>query len=700
VPSASTPAVERDSAVTTRQIVLLTAAVVVAIGLRLWFFTGLVASDDLTHAYAGVHFLDQPAETYMPPSTPSGYYSGNGRRIGMNAPLYVASRLAGVSEESFALVPLAFSLIGVLVAFAVTRRLAGPLAGVTAAWLWAVLPVEVYTATIWMGDSAFATVLALFLLCFIAAELAPRRNLAWAAGAGVALGYMQYLKETAVLVGLAVVAWALVVAIRERRLDRRVVAVGSGWLAVQVVATAYFTYVSGGDPLFYWRATLDRYTVLATDYVAPHTFPDNWSMFWTYVAHQWSWGGAFPVLVVLAGVALTRRDLPGRLRLFLGVALIIQLWCLGEALKLGNWTQRYLLQATAPLLILASVGLVTVVRAAAGHRLVARVPERLRAGAPAALAVLLVVATALPLDHAYQQHGRARADVVRDAFVYLDRVADGNEPIYVATSKTVRFFTMRALRFLSGYRPWKGGFRPLSESRTATAGWAIMTHLEERDVALDRALAIDPIPASWIEAFRSEGADHRTWARVYRILPAPLTAPLAVVRRDVAPDVAGFSFQPVAFDPASPWTSKWTRGVVDERIDARGSSVSVRATAEAGAERSLVGLRIPVDGLASLRATLRLDEPQRIHSVLVYANGKGDEKRSARWSWRLDAADRSPAPVAVALIPGRDGGVFDVIADGIPADAIREVHVFVRLEPGGPAGFTLEDVAVAKPAGR
>jgi len=696
---------DRDSPVTNRHVLLVGAAVVVALGLRLWFFTGLIASDDITHAYAGAFMFGDPPKSYMPGPVVPGYPSANGRRIGMNAPMFVVAQVMGVSEHTYALVPLAFSLVGLLIAFAAARRLAGPMAGVTAAWLWAVLPVEVYTATIWMGDSAFAAVLALFLWCFIEADLAPRRNLAWATGAGLALGYLQYLKENAFFLGVAVVAWGVVVLVRERRFDRRPLAIAGAWLAVQIVAACYFGYVSGGDFLYYWRANLARYLELATSYKAPYEFPFNWLVFGKYLVYDWVFGGAFLLLFVFAGIAVARRDLPGRLRLFLGLILVLQFWLLLEALKLAAWTQRYVLQTTAPFILLSAVGLVTALSSRPVQAWIGRAPERLRGAIPAVAATLLVVATAWPLDHAHQQHGRERADVLRDAFLYVDRVADGNERIYMVSKKgrgedkkgKLPVYTDRAFRFLSGYRTWKGGIGTLAEAVKASSGWVILTHLEHRHAKLDGVVDPDALPANWLEVFRTEGPGRRTWARVYRILPAPPPAPVAIVRRDVLPDVTGLDLQPVTFAATGTWRSGWTRDVTDEVIEPAGTSITVRAAATSDADRPIVGIRIPVEGgLAALRATLRLHAPERIHSVLVYASGKGDE-RTARWSWRLTDDERSTAPRAITLVPDRDGGVLDVLTAGLPPEAVRAVDVFVRLEPGGPAGFTLEDVAVARP---
>src|SRR5512139_1245989 len=132
-------------------------AVIVLAGLlvRLYFFTGTIGNDDLRHAYDAHLLFPVGAEKQVLVNYDAIY-----RRMAVNLPLGLCMQVFGVHEWSLALTPLAFSLAGCVFLYLALRRLAGPAAGLAAAAVWAVLPTQVYQATLWLQDDVFTGTLA------------------------------------------------------------------------------------------------------------------------------------------------------------------------------------------------------------------------------------------------------------------------------------------------------------------------------------------------------------------------------------------------------------------------------------------------------------------------------------------------------------------------------------------------------------
>jgi hypothetical protein len=674
---------------TRRHVALLAAAVLVGLVLRLWFFTGLVGSDDCTHAYAAHNFVDLPTERHVPMSR---HFHGsiNTRRLGVNAPLYLADRLFGMNEVSYALVPLFFGLAGILIAFAATRRLGGALgteAGLLAAWLWAVLPVDIYHSTIWMGDVPFAAVLAAMLGCMAASELGKHPR-AWAFGAGLALGYLFFLKETSMALGAGVAVWLVIASVQARRLDRRILWSLGGFLLVHLITLPYFWWMDG-DALYHYKSTFARYTELANDKAIPLLFPANWKRFLHYLIKDWVFGGVFFLLIPAMFVPLVTKRLPGKLRLGIAVIVALQLWVLGKALMYGSWTQRYTLQVSAPLIVLGAIGITMVVTMLARHRVVERVPAPWRPALVPALLAVIVLATALPLDHKHQQHTRARAQMFHEVYTYLDNNADANERIFTADGYTI-LYTRRVLAFLGGYNRWKGGWGSLPDAQKAQHGWVVLSSLENRYGKKPGLLALDEVPANWLEVYRAEHV--KQWARVYKILPEPVPAGLAVVERNVQYDLSGLTFTAVAPDQIGP-SERWNRGIEAPVLERQADGVRVAATAVVGAEKSLVGVAFPIKaGFGALKLDLHIEGD--IDAVLIYTNGAPGKSGATRWRWTRK--DKDPEhDVSEALVAGRGGVKFQPIDMTLPGDQARQVHVFVRLKPGQTGGLTVKNVQVA-----
>ncbi len=436
---------------------LVAAAVVVGLVVRLVTFTGLIASDDLTHAWAATHVWDDPVEHSMPDG-PGSPYTVNARRAGVNLPLAAAVAVAGPSEGALAAVPLAASLLGVILIAIAAAGVGGARAAVLAAWLTAVLPVDVWHATIVLQDSLFAAGLAGVLAALVWAERRGRAAL-WLT-AGLALGYLQYVKESAallLLVLLAVGGWR---SWRARAVHRGTLWLVAGFVALQALAAIYFA-IAFDDAGYYLRTWLGRQADVEA-IAAPRPFPHNLVRLGLYL----TWSGALGVGLPLAlapGARWLARAAPPGVRLTLAALVIAQLAITLHVLRWGAWTMRYLLQVTPLLILVAAVGLA---RAWAAR------PARVRA----ALQAAVIAATAAGLLYGHPQHGRFRSALLRQAAAIIARDVPGDAPVYVVLGPRPAHYADRALAILAGPRP--GGWRVTDAPATIDRGVLVYSNLE------------------------------------------------------------------------------------------------------------------------------------------------------------------------------------------------------------------------------
>ncbi|MGE0549187.1 MAG: glycosyltransferase family 39 protein [Kofleriaceae bacterium] len=444
-----------------RYAALLGLALVVGCAVRLVTYTGTIAADDLTHAWAAVHFWDDPIEQSMPTGADSAY-TVNARRIGVNFPMWIAAELAGPSEASFAAVPLVFSLLGILAVAAWARVLAGPRAGVIAGWLWAVVPIDVWHATVFMQDNIFATVLAAGLAAMAWAER-DDRSLGWFA-AGVAVGYLQYVKENAVLLLAIVVVAGIARSWRARRIHRGTIWLLAGSAVIHLLAVGYFARVFG-DPLYYVNAWFGRQAAVEVE--ASQPFPRNFLRLGLYL----SWGGALGIGLPIAvgyGVRWLRRatDAPRTLRLQLAIIAAVQSLLVLHVLRWGAWTMRYLLQVTPALVALAAVGLAT-----AWPNMTRRKRTWLIAGA--------IATTAFGLVFGHPQHGRFRNELLRGAYAAIEREIPSDVPVYVvANPARAAHYTDRVFDLYAHYRARSGGWHITHTPDSITRGVVVRASYE------------------------------------------------------------------------------------------------------------------------------------------------------------------------------------------------------------------------------
>ena len=188
----------------------------------------------------------------------------------------------------------------------------------------------------------------------------------WWLVAGLTLGYLQYVKESAlILVGALAVAGA-VRSLRARRVDR-----GTAWLlagvAIMQVAACGYWWAVMGDPLYYLTAWLDRQTALEA-VPAMRPFPHNLLRLGLYVGYHQVFGIGLLVAGYYGVRWLRRGDAPARVRQDVALVAALQLLLLIHILRWGAWTQRYVMQVSPFLIVLGAVGLAAAWSALAPRR--------------------------------------------------------------------------------------------------------------------------------------------------------------------------------------------------------------------------------------------------------------------------------------------------------------------------------------------
>lgn len=472
-------------------VLAIAAALAVGLVLRLATWTGTIATDDLTHAWAAMHVWDDPVEHDMPDGRDSAY-TVNARRVGVNLPLAAGAAIAGPSETTFGTVALIESLLAVLAVALWAGALAGRRAAVLAAWFGAVCPVEVWQATIWLQDGLYAAGLAGAMAAAAWAERTAQPR--WWLLSGALLGYLQYVKESAAIVVIVLLAIAAVRSLRARRLERSALWLLAGVLAVQVLATAYW-WLAVGDPTYYVREWLTRQSTVE-DIAVTRPFPHNVLRLGLYLGYHLALGLGLLVAAYFGVRWLRRGSAPGRVRVDAAVIAVLQLLLLLHVLRWGAWTQRYLLQLTPVVIALGAAGL--------AEAWPARTP-RWRNAVYAAL----IATTALGLLIGHPQHGRWRADVVRRAHAALPALAPADTPVYVVLGPRPAHYTDRTLALLDRYRTPR--FHHVADASMITRGLLVYCHLE-------RHPGPPPTPPGRrVFAAETTGARTRQWIEIYAV---------------------------------------------------------------------------------------------------------------------------------------------------------------------------------------
>jgi len=225
------------------EVTLIVAVLLAAFVLRVRFFGGFGLADD------GIFWSEVKTIVVANRVEPDN----QAYRFTWWLPAAVTARTFGVTEPAMIAPFLAYSLAGIVLVYAIARRLWGPWAAVVAAALLAVHPMDVAWSTMMTNDLAMSCFAALAVLCTLCAldaddESARRRN--WIA-AGVALVLCYHSKVTGLIL-VAVVA-SIVWAHRDRArdVDRLLLT-----MLVLFGASALVTYALSGSVLAPMHAEL------------------------------------------------------------------------------------------------------------------------------------------------------------------------------------------------------------------------------------------------------------------------------------------------------------------------------------------------------------------------------------------------------------------------------------------------------------
>lgn len=240
-----------------RHLVLLLLILGVATALRVYEFRGFGASDD--SAYAEIAGRLARGEAII------GAYEGPGvvpLRMGIIAPTAVLYRFFGVASWTLVGFVFASSLLGVLLAYAAARHFFDARAGLAAAALWALLPIDAFQASILAPDLPAALSLGAAILIVVwlldSDGGGARRYFGGGTVAGLLLGYSWLCKET---LAYAAPFFLFLIVYERRRLAELWpvwvgVAVGSGGV---LVAEGFVYFRATGDWLHHLSETQRTY---------------------------------------------------------------------------------------------------------------------------------------------------------------------------------------------------------------------------------------------------------------------------------------------------------------------------------------------------------------------------------------------------------------------------------------------------------
>ena len=211
----------------------LAALLGAALAVRLVFFGGLLGWDDVEYWEAARALR---AGEYVPMSSFELRYT-------LTIPLALCQAWLGEHEWVASLVPLAYSMVHLVLVWALGLLCGGVTVATVAVALLAVLPLDVIAATDLHADLPLAVFLAATVYAVMRGERASRARWAWFLLAGVALGLATITKEVA----LALVA---VLVLRVWLGSGRVGLVvygwlGAGFLAVTAVEMVWLAVVTG-----------------------------------------------------------------------------------------------------------------------------------------------------------------------------------------------------------------------------------------------------------------------------------------------------------------------------------------------------------------------------------------------------------------------------------------------------------------------
>src|ERR1043166_1008361 len=201
--------------------ILASGVFTIALVIRLFCFTGLIASDDLDYAN---HARQISQGTYGLQSYTSAV------RYGVIIPVAAFYSLFGVHEWTTVAAPLIASSVAAMLLVLIAAQLGGGAVALIGGLLAATFPVDVRYASILVPEPFLQAILLTAALLFVIAD--KRNSGSLGICVGISLGFAYLTKEPAVFVLAAFIAYAL-----WSRRWRLVCAVATGFALVLAVET-------------------------------------------------------------------------------------------------------------------------------------------------------------------------------------------------------------------------------------------------------------------------------------------------------------------------------------------------------------------------------------------------------------------------------------------------------------------------------
>lgn len=228
---------------------VLAAVLIVAVVLRLLFYTGFFGSDEVTYVEVAANIAagDWHASNYI-----------GATRYGMNLPVALFIYLFGLSEASANLWPLLCSVGEVAVVFCIARWLWSTRVATLSALLLALLPLHVHFAGRMMADPP----LAFFLTLSVALLLRATFSRYWITffAAGLAWGGVFWVKES---VGLLYAPVFLILQLYLNSIQKRLLFWLIAGMAFAVAANCALMYFVADNPLHVFAVMKKVVQVLA-----------------------------------------------------------------------------------------------------------------------------------------------------------------------------------------------------------------------------------------------------------------------------------------------------------------------------------------------------------------------------------------------------------------------------------------------------
>ena len=290
------------------QYIRLVLVLGLALLVRLIFFHGFLPSDPYDYSVAAAAFSSGNVD---------GFDSVASTRFGLIVPVALIYFLFGVSEYSSALWPILCSLGTVGIGFACGRYLGGERAGIIAAVLLALFPLDIIYGTQFMADVPLGFWLFASLFLFIRGADASQPSDRWKCffGSGMAVGLAYATKSVALMIAPFFAICGLAMLVRDRKFPWSLAYVVAGLLSVAVLEMLFF-FLTTGD-------TVQRFSTLSpavdsrTQVIVGGGEEIALSLFdylkWMFIDIRYT-GPVFVILLVVSLAGLTRPTVRAKLR--------------------------------------------------------------------------------------------------------------------------------------------------------------------------------------------------------------------------------------------------------------------------------------------------------------------------------------------------------------------------------------------------